>query len=432
MPKQIATGALIVVPAKAGDGLFWEAKWRHGGRQIKRRLGPAWIEERDQPLEGADGWQRLYRKRRGRPTDGFLTAEGALQAMRDRIAEHAERQARRTPQNGRMRFEDAASAWLDERKAVAGWKPTTERNYRAMLAAEDSAPRRRGRAPRARLMREFRSKPIDTITVADVRAFLRKLDTDPALNPRSVNAHRQVLGQILEFAVSHGWIDSNPVKDTPKRRESDPAELIVFSPEQVHAIARQANDDTIGTLIVTAAMTGLRLGELLELRWRDVRFAEASIHVQRSYSAGLGVTTPKGRRGRSVPMSDQVAGALERLSQRDFWTKPGDLIFCGRTGGHLDPTTVRQKFSSARDGAAKRDPELPRLRFHDLRHTFGSLCAAGGIDVVAIQSMMGHSNIRTTMRYLHHRPHAEAAARLSRIFTDGSDGRAADAVPAAA
>jgi integrase len=98
-----------------------------------------------------------------------------------------------------------------------------------------------------------------------------------------------------------------------------------------------------------------------------------------------------------------------------MFTRPADLVFCSRTGEHLDPSALRRRYKAARDAAVAENPDMPSLRFHALRHTFGTL-AAQGFDLVNVQAMMGHADSRTTSRYLHARPAAEDAAKLSRIF----------------
>jgi integrase-like protein len=86
------------------------------------------------------------------------------------------------------------------------------------------------------------------------------------------------------------------------------------------------------------------------------------------------------------------------------------LVFPGPTGGYLDASALRRRFIKARDAAGLRP-----LRFHDLRHCFGSL-AIRKADIVKVQSWMGHSNIKTTMRYLHHKSRIEDAKILDSAF----------------
>jgi integrase len=107
-------------------------------------------------------------------------------------------------------------------------------------------------------------------------------------------------------------------------------------------------------------------------------------------------------------LPDQAAVALERLSRRGEFTGPDDYVFCSRLGRRLDPSALRHRYERARDAAG-----LEPLRFHDLRHTYGSLLVAGGIDLVSVKAAMGHSRITTTERYLHARPAGELADRFT-------------------
>ena len=91
----------------------------------------------------------------------------------------------------------------------------------------------------------------------------------------------------------------------------------------------------------------------------------------------------------------------------------GRMIWCFREseGEQLDPSALHRRFARARDKAG-----LPKLRFHDLRHSFGSLCAQAGVPVVQIQSWMGHSSITTTQIYLHVTSRASDADLLDAAF----------------
>jgi integrase len=116
-------------------------------------------------------------------------------------------------------------------------------------------------------------------------------------------------------------------------------------------------------------------------------------------------TSTKSRRAREVPLPDQAAAALDRLNKRSEFGGPGEYVFANRLGRRLDATALRRRFERARDAAG-----LPPLRFHDLRHTDGSLLVAGGVDLQSVKAAMSHSRITTTERYLHARPATEQAA----------------------
>jgi integrase len=151
------------------------------------------------------------------------------------------------------------------------------------------------------------------------------------------------------------------------------------------------------------------MGELLALRWRDVDFATQTVRITASYTAGT-LGTPKSGLGRAVPLVDEVAQALARLGSRKRWTGPDDLVFVGTTGGYLDGSALRRRYKRACDAAGLRP-----LRFQDLRHTFGSV-AIRTADPRELQEWMGHSDFSTTQIYMHYRPRADAARRLSAAF----------------
>ena len=161
--------------------------------------------------------------------------------------------------------------------------------------------------------------------------------------------------------------------------------------------------------MLPACVTRLRLGELLALRWRDVQFARQAITVRASYTHGE-LTTPKSGKVRTVPMVDDVAKVLARLGQRDHFTDDHNLVFPNEVGDHLDPYMLRRRYQSAVKRAG-----LPPLRFHDRRHTFGTL-AIERASILQVKEWMGHSKIETTMRYLHHRSRADDAALLAEAF----------------
>jgi integrase len=109
-------------------------------------------------------------------------------------------------------------------------------------------------------------------------------------------------------------------------------------------------------------------------------------------------------------MIPEVAAVLARLSQRDDHTGDDDLVFVGERGGFLDDSALRRRYAETQKRA-----KLRPLRFHDLRHVFGSL-AIDRASIVQVQAWMGHADVDTTMRYLHHKSRAGDAALLAEAF----------------
>jgi integrase len=217
-----------------------------------------------------------------------------------------------------------------------------------------------------------------------------------------------------------------------ERREDEPARLEVFTVEQVEALARaaengswrtgppyetlaldefrRAEDGQLGDLLRIAAYTGLRRGELVALRWRDVRWSERVLVVERALSDNVERTT-KGRRIGYVPLADQAIGALDRLSQRPHFVGSDDYVFASVAGDRLDPSALRRRFVAARDAAG-----LPPLRLHDLRHTAGTLLTRV-LGPVTVKDVLGHADLKTTERYLHAIPASRLADAATRAFS---------------
>jgi integrase len=190
-------------------------------------------------------------------------------------------------------------------------------------------------------------------------------------------------------------------------------ERVAVTPAEIQA--RAADDAQDAEIILIAAFAGLRRGELIALHWGDVDLVKRKLIVRRSVSAERELISTKTRRSREVPIPDQAEAALKRLRTRMDFTGPDDYVFANRLGRRLDPSALRQRFERARDASG-----LEPLRLHDLRHTYGSLLVAGGIDLVSVKTAMGHARISTTERYLHARPATDQATPFSRAFAGGT------------
>ena len=109
-------------------------------------------------------------------------------------------------------------------------------------------------------------------------------------------------------------------------------------------------------------------------------------------------------------MAAKVAEALARLGQREHFTDEDDIVFCGIVVGYLDGSALSKRYRAALERAALRP-----LRFHDLRHTFGTR-VIGVADIRRVQEWMGHANVQTTMQYLHYVPRPQDAALVGKAF----------------
>lgn len=405
---------------------FYEAKFRHGGRQIKRRLGPAWL-SRD---ERSGQWVA----RRGRVADGFLDERRAHVAAADLVAEFvseaaAVERAEEERRNRGVTFREVAHAYLEWLEHVRGAKPSTIRSHRSDLAEPGTPHARAGGITAGRIMAMLGDRPAAKVTPTEVEQLLRAVAAT-GVSPRSVNRTREIVCAVFNFGTKSTSFSllSNPAVGTDRRRVPEPGPLVFYTPEEIEAIARsfeaglhrvdRANRAEMADFenrrdaeaVRIAAYCGLRLGELLALRWRDVDWAGSALTVSRSWSAGVEGATKSGH-VRRVPLADQAAAALDRLSQRDDFVAPDEYVFCNALGRPLDGSALRRRYKRARGAAGLRP-----LRWHDLRHTFGSLLVASGVDLVSVKDAMGHSQLTTTGRYLHARPATERAAAFTAAF----------------
>jgi integrase len=362
-------------------GPAWYAKYRlPEGRQVQKRIGPAWTD-------------------RGRPPAGYFTKRTAEAWLADVLD-----QARRGTLPGMVRtgatFADAAREWLRYVEEERGRKTSTLADYHSVVNAH--------------LIPAFGDEPLERIDAESIERWLSSLLQEGELSRRSLQKMVVLLSGIFRRARKVWKLPHNPVADVERLAVPKRTDIAFYSPEEVHALVRAAPDEQDAALFLTAALTGLRMGELLALRWRSVDFSAQTLRITESFTAGK-LGTPKSGLGRAVPLIDEVASTLARLAQRERWTGPDDLVFVGQAGGHLDSSALRRRFKKSRDEAGLRP-----LRFHDLRHTFGSV-AIRTADPRELQEWMGHSDFATTQIYMHYRPRADAARRLSAAFNDATE-----------
>ncbi len=164
-------------------------------------------------------------------------------------------------------------------------------------------------------------------------------------------------------------------------------------------------------------MTGLRQGELIALRWRDVDWGAARVRVRQNFVLGRFGTPKSKRSSRSVPMADKVAGELERLYRASGHPSQDDLVFADPLSGEpLSKPAILRRYRKALEAAGLD----PARRFHDLRHTFGTAMAASGVSMRTLQEWLGHRDIATTQIYTDYAPSAHEAAYIQAAFGAGS------------
>jgi integrase len=261
----------------------------------------------------------------------------------------------------------------------------------------------------------FRRRAVSSITPEDVADLVAVLEARVA--PKTVRNAIATLSALLRFAASpqRRWAAGNAAAgvELPAAPESDEVRYLDLDELDLAIAHAPAGpfQDLDRALWRTAAMTGLRRGELLALRWSDVDWLASRIRVRRNYVRGE-FGTPKSRRStRSVPMAREVAVALERLSATT--ERSGAALVFGhpQTGEPLHTAGVGRRFKRGLEAAG-----LVPHRFHDLRHTFGTTMAAAGVPMRTLQEWMGHRDISTTQRYADYAPGLEDAGLVDVAF----------------
>lgn len=232
-----------------------------------------------------------------------------------------------------------------------------------------------------------------------------------------------VLSVVLNVAVMHGLLTANPCRSLRRRRgkarDTDPTSR-ALNDLQVQRMLRLTSHRPFGQRSLAGlAFTGLRLGELVGLRWEDVDVARSLITVRRTFSPDghgrLVERATKSGRIRHVPILDELLPWLDAARttghEHVFTGERGGAFDSGNLSRHVEWPKIRDQIATFADGRA--------LRFHDLRHTFVSRLARLGATPATIQKVAGHASITTTERYTH--TSSTEAALAIREIVNGSN-----------
>jgi integrase len=373
--RSYGTGSLYVHTGKTG-GKSWYGRWYSGGKRARRVIGP---------------------KREPGSPDGLTRAE-------------AEAELRRLMHDARA-AQDRASltvAVVSERLLhhleTVGRKPTTLATYRSAFETH--------------LLPAFGALSLREVDEEHVENLMAAMQESGKAAKTRANA-LVLLHQLFHFAERNGWCTDNPCARVDRPQVEPTLDIRFLNEEEFKALLEAVDvaHEPLGhvdrAMFLTAAMTGLRQGELLALRWRDVDWRAERIRVRRNYVRGHW-GTPKSRRGlRSVPLGTRVARELEQLRQRSVHDADEDLVFghpC--TGEVLDHSQLTRRFKSALRAAGLRE-----FRFNDLRHTFGTRMAGEGAPMRDLQEWMGHRSISTTEIYADYEPQKGGSGTVDEAFS---------------
>ena len=244
------------------------------------------------------------------------------------------------------------------------------------------------------LVPAFGKLPLDRIGMREVDRY-KAIKKREGLSPKSINNHLAILHKLLVVAADYQELERAPKINWQKFPEPD-FDFLDF--DEAESLILSA-DGVWKDMIIVALNTGLRHGELLELRGKDVFLDTAVLTVRRNYYRGH-VGTPKSGKSRDIPLNERALDVLEIRKVR-----ANELVFGNNLGEHFQSEQCKWPIWKACDRAGIR-----RIRWHVLRHTFASHLVMRGAHLKAVQELLGHSSMQMTMRYSHLSPKAKRDA----------------------
>jgi len=242
------------------------------------------------------------------------------------------------------------------------------------------------------LKKHFTGKRLLDITSFTIEKYKQDRKGEGAA-PATVNRELQSLRHLFNMAVKWGKLQKNPMAEVKLFKEPSGKERIL-SPEEegrlLDYVRSRKKSQHLEAIIITALNTGMRKGEILNLRWPQVDLKNKHIVVEETKNGEL----------RKIPMNRRLTDTLKHVKKSAH--SQGPYVFADGKKPYGD---VKSGFWTALDKCG-----IENFRFHDLRHTFGSRLGMAGVDIKTIQELMGHKDIKMTMRYSHptpeHKKHA--------------------------
>ena len=252
------------------------------------------------------------------------------------------------------------------------------------------------------------------------------------LSPKTVRYIHTIVHKALADALDAGLVSTNVAERAkpPRPRVVARTELRFWTPEELRRFLDLVASHRLEAAWHVSAMTGMRRGEVLGLRWMDVDLDKARLHVRQalvSVAYELIVSTPKSHRARVIDLDHSTVEQLRlhhdrQLTERDEWGvqyQNRDLVFSKENGEPLHPQTYTQAFERLVVKAG-----LPKIRLHDLRHTHATIALRAGVPPKVISERLGHENPAFTLKqYAHVIPgmQADAARVVAKVIADAGE-----------
>jgi len=248
---------------------------------------------------------------------------------------------------------------------------------------------------RCHLLPVFANQRLCDITRVDVQCFLPD-KRKQGLSGSSVHGIRTALGKVLQAAVDWNLLEQNPTRGIHLGDRTPKTERLHLTPPEVLRLVSSLSEPC-RTLVLVAVLTGMRIGEILALRWKSLDLLRGVIQISESMTDGR-FGAPKTRSSkRDVPISEALRQALDAQRARCRLTGPEDLVFATCKQTPLNPLNLLRRV--LRPACLKM--ELPPISWHSFRHTHATLLGEVDESLCTASAILGHSNLGTTMIYAH-------------------------------
>lgn len=243
---------------------------------------------------------------------------------------------------------------------------------------------------RCHLIARFGEKRLSDLTRWDVQTFLsEKLKQGYA--GAHVHGMRTTLSKVLQAAVEWDFLENNPARGCRIAHREPMKQRTYLTAEHVQRLTRGL-PDPCRTIVLVAVFTGLRIGEILALRWGRIDFLGQTLSVEETYSDRFG--PPKTRSSkRVIPMSTSLVRLLEVHRRSCCGMEPENLVFTTPKGTPLSPKNLRNRVLEP----TRKSLGLPRLSWHTFRYTHTTWLGEAGVSPRIAQSILGHSDVAMTL-----------------------------------
>ena len=273
----------------------------------------------------------------------------------------------------------------------------------------------------------FFYKLITEITPKDIEDYY-KTKLKEGLSVETIKKHNVIIRGTLEKAMNEGIIPFNPCDRVrmPRKNRQDQFKGQAYTAEQANKLLEVIHGEVLEPVIMLGLLFGMRRSEALGLRWSDINFKNQTIVISNTMTQMRTLLIDEHTKSftshRMLSVMDEVIGYFKRLktqqeaNKREYGDKyhDSDFVCVWPDGRIILPGYVSHNFKKL---LAKYD--LPEIRFHDLRHTAGSLLLVQGVNIKQIQEFLGHSDVTTTLNiYVHTDEEAkkETAAAMGKVL----------------